>query len=118
MYLQEIVLWQLEDDGEEREKFGCNLVMNMAGEPLDDGTIVSYNVWLGKLEGWNEFGDVVDFRIVINTWTDFLRLYIRDDRFCPILSIFNLPADPLACSHCSRLFQAPHGTLVSPLMGA
>lgn len=83
--------------------------MNMAGEPLDDGAILIHNVRLGKLESWNKFRDVVNFCVVINTRTDFLAEYIRDDHFCPILSIFNLPADPLACSHCSRLFQAPRG---------
>lgn len=46
--------------------------MNMACETLDDGTIVIYNVRLGKLEGWDKFGDVVDFCVVINTRTDFL----------------------------------------------
>lgn len=46
--------------------------MNVACEALDDGAIVIYNIRLRKLEGWDKFGDVVDFCVVINTRANFL----------------------------------------------
>ena len=59
-----MVLWELEDESEECEEFVDYGVVDVACEALNLGAVgVNYGR-VGPLEGRDELGDVVDFRVV------------------------------------------------------
>lgn len=67
-----IILGKLEDDGKQSQKLPDYIVVDVAGEVLDLWLIVLNDAWMGPLKCRDEFGNVVDLRIVEDARGDFL----------------------------------------------
>jgi hypothetical protein len=67
MSLQEIILGQFEDEGEEHEELIHDVVVDVAREVLDDGTILVDDLRVRPLKLGDEVGDVVDLGVVEDT---------------------------------------------------
>jgi hypothetical protein len=67
-----IILGKLEDDGKQSQKLLNHIVVDVAGEVLDLRLIVLDDAWMGPLQCRDEFGNVVDLRIVENAIGNFL----------------------------------------------
>jgi hypothetical protein len=66
MPLEEEVLWELEDDGEEYEKPADDVVVDVPRESLDSGAVLIDHRRLRPLELRYELGDVVNLRVVVD----------------------------------------------------
>jgi hypothetical protein len=64
MSVQEIILWQLQDDSKQNKELGYDFMVDMASEFLDLGIMGKYEIGVGSRVGGDEFGNVVDFCVV------------------------------------------------------
>lgn len=70
MVLQEVIFRQLKHDGEKHEQFPHDLIVDVLGEILDLIPMLPDQLGMAPFTLGDEFGDVVDLRVVFDAVLD------------------------------------------------